>query len=227
VELSVDGGATWLPAEGTSEWRLESWTPESTGRVILLSRAVDTHGNREVASAGIEVMVVEPPQSVSFWSTDDRPTTSLKSSQPLELGMKFRTTTAGQVTAIRYYHGSLVDTSRHVGHLWSESGELLASVSFAPAASAGWQVAQLNAPVELTAGAMYVVSQFSPTGHYVSTPWYFSQPDTQGVLYAPSDDESGGNGVFATGGQQGHFPSKSGRGTNYWVDVVFQYTPES
>jgi hypothetical protein len=47
VEVSVDGGTTWHPADGTTAWRYR-WTtvaPPPAGSV--LSRAVDDSGNLE------------------------------------------------------------------------------------------------------------------------------------------------------------------------------------
>ena len=44
-----------------------------------------------------------------------------------EVGVKFRADVAGQVTAIRFYKGT-GNTGTHVGHLWSATGTLLATV---------------------------------------------------------------------------------------------------
>jgi Bacterial Ig domain len=44
VEMSVDGGASWHPADGRESWRY-TFTPTSTGQPAILSRAADDSGN--------------------------------------------------------------------------------------------------------------------------------------------------------------------------------------
>lgn len=54
VEVSVDGGLTWRPADGRESWRL-AWTPHGTGRTVLRSRAVADDGHLEVPAPGVAV----------------------------------------------------------------------------------------------------------------------------------------------------------------------------
>ena len=56
VEVSVDGGATWHPAEGREAWRYD-WKPERPGTLTVLCRAVDDSGNLETPAAGVTVTV--------------------------------------------------------------------------------------------------------------------------------------------------------------------------
>jgi hypothetical protein len=56
VEVSVDGGATWHPAVGSTNWTY-SWTPAALGTANIRTRAVDDSGNLEVPSAGITVNI--------------------------------------------------------------------------------------------------------------------------------------------------------------------------
>ena len=58
VEVSVDGGATWHPAEGREAWRYE-WKPEGPGSRTILCRAVDDSGNLETPAVGVTVSVSE------------------------------------------------------------------------------------------------------------------------------------------------------------------------
>ena len=51
------------------------------------------------------------------------------SSANYELGAKFTSAIAGHITAIRFWKASR-ETGTHVGHVWSASGQLLASVAF-------------------------------------------------------------------------------------------------
>jgi hypothetical protein len=56
VEVSVNGGASWHPADGLDSWALR-WTPTGNGTVRLLSRAVDDSGAIEVPGVATEVAV--------------------------------------------------------------------------------------------------------------------------------------------------------------------------
>jgi uncharacterized protein DUF4082/Big-like domain-containing protein/molybdenum-dependent oxidoreductase-like protein len=52
VEVSVDGGATWNIATGTSRWEY-LWTPSSPGQVTIKTRAIDNSGNQQDPPAEI------------------------------------------------------------------------------------------------------------------------------------------------------------------------------
>ena len=76
-------------------------------------------------------------------------------------------------------------------------------------------------PVTLAAGTDYVVSYYSPTGQYVADSETFTGAGVQNEPLTADEDRSGApNGVYRAGGSG--FPTDSWRGTNYWVDVVFQ-----
>ena len=56
VEVSVDNGVSWHPANGCEAWSYE-WLPTELGTVILLSRAVDDSGNLEFPEQGVTVTI--------------------------------------------------------------------------------------------------------------------------------------------------------------------------
>jgi hypothetical protein len=56
VEVSTDGGHTWHPATGTTNWTY-TWVPITPGPVTILTRATDDSLNTEVPSAGVTVTV--------------------------------------------------------------------------------------------------------------------------------------------------------------------------
>src|SRR5262245_20036948 len=56
VEVSVDGGATWNLATGTTAWSYD-WTPATPGPATIKSRAVDDSGNVQGPPAEITVTV--------------------------------------------------------------------------------------------------------------------------------------------------------------------------
>src|SRR5258708_2839591 len=59
-------------------------------------------------------------------------------SGPVELGVSFKSDTGGTITAIRFYK-STANTGLHIGHLWSHTGALLATVTFTGETASGWQ----------------------------------------------------------------------------------------
>ncbi len=55
VEVSVDGGKSWHPAEGTDHWRYEWHPPAGSGSATVLSRATDDSLNVETPQKGVTV----------------------------------------------------------------------------------------------------------------------------------------------------------------------------
>jgi hypothetical protein len=64
VEVSVDGGRTWLPAQGTSQWSYV-WTPTAGGTITILSRTIDTSGNIEKDKPGVQVIATGSASSAT------------------------------------------------------------------------------------------------------------------------------------------------------------------
>jgi hypothetical protein len=135
-----------------------------------------------------------------------------------ELGMEFRSAAAGQIQAIRYYKAPS-ETGSHVGRIWSSTGQLLASVSFANETASGWQEQVLTTPLTIQPNTTYVVS-VNVNSHYVATTNGLSTTLTNGNLSAVAD---GSNGVFNE--TPGAFPTQSWNNSNYFRDIVF--TPTS
>jgi hypothetical protein len=158
----------------------------------------------------------------SMWAPTATPTNSLENDgDAVELGVKFRSDIDGVITGVRFYKGGPANGGMHVGHLWTSSGTLLGSVTFASETSSGWQQALFPTPIPITANTTYVVSYFAPQGHYAADLNYFASSGVDnGPLRALSNALAGGNGVYRyapTGG----FPTNTYQSSNYWVDVVF------
>lgn len=141
--------------------------------------------------------------------------------QAVELGMKFRSVVAGQVTGVRYYK-STQNTGTHTATLWSRTGQLLASVTFPSNQNtgSGWKQANFATPVTIQANTTYVVTYHTNTGYYAGDKSYFAIARTRGPLTALADGTDGGNGVYRYGKSRG-FPTKSYAQSNYFVDIVF------
>lgn len=135
----------------------------------------------------------------------------------VELGVRFRASVNGQVTGVRFYK-SAANTGVHTGTLWSPTGQVLATGTFADETAAGWQTLTFAQPVAVRAGLTYTASYRAPNGHYAADGQFFAT-GTAGrtPLVAPTSATVGGNGVFRYGG--GH-PTASFNDTNYWVDVT-------
>src|SRR5215469_8494720 len=179
------------------------------------------------SSSNYWVDVVYSPSSQStIWPSTAIPgTLDTNETQAVELGVKFTSSVSGLINGIRFYKG-VSNTGTHVGNLWSSTGTLLASATFANETASGWQQVNFSNPVAITANTVYVVSYFSPTGDFSVDRNYFA---TAGVnnqpLQAPVDGGAGGaNAVYAYASKS-QFPTTSYSSSNYWVDVVF--TPPS
>jgi hypothetical protein len=132
-----------------------------------------------------------------------------------ELGMKFTSTKAGQIQAIRYYK-SPSEIGTHVGRIWSSTGTLLASVTFTNETASGWQQQALSTPVTIPANTTYVVS-VNTNGYYADTPNGFATAITNGDLTAPV-----GAGVYNE--TISAFPTQVYQNENYFRDIVFAPT---
>ena len=102
---------------------------------------------------------------------------------PLEVGMKFQSSVAGQITALKFYR-SPSDTGSDLLDLWAATGTKLASATFTNTAASGWQTVALSTPVAIAANTTYLVS-YHTTGAYVATDNFFTTDFTSGMLTAP------------------------------------------
>ncbi|MBU7587107.1 MAG: DUF4082 domain-containing protein [Nostoc sp. TH1S01] len=130
-----------------------------------------------------------------------------------ELGMKFRSTQAGQITAIRYWKAPS-ETGTHIGKIWSANGQSLATVTFVNETVSGWQEQVLDAPLNIQANTTYVVS-VNCNSHFPITYDVFANSISNGTLTSVTD---GNNGIF---GVPGSLPTNSYRNSNYFRDIVF------
>jgi hypothetical protein len=150
--------------------------------------------------------------AISLFTTQVPTQTEVTDQRTYELGMAFRSTSAGTISAIRYWK-SASDNGSHTGRLWSASGELLASAVFSGESASGWQQTALSSPLAILANTTYVVS-VNTNSHYVLTNGGLASA----VIRAPLQSEVGGNGRY---GDLGTFPTQSWNDSNYFRDVVF------
>ena len=222
-----DGGSTLRllsvnasDAARTVDFQLPAGVSASQVTVEYENRTVPVDGSGRFtdtfAGLGTHVYSINPtapPATASLFSASATPTAAYTGPGGVEVGVRFRSDVAGTVTALRFYKGAS-STGTHVGHLWSATGQLLATATFTGETASGWQQVSLSAPVAITANTIYVASYFTTSG-YSYTPGGFSSAVDAPPLHAPADT----NGVYRVGNSSG-FPTQSYEARNYFVDVV-------
>ncbi len=223
VELSFDNGATWITATGRESWSY-NWIPNTPGTpVTIISRAIDDSGNIGAASTGITLNVVQRVCPCSIWNDTIIPTNSSNDGQPIEVGVKFESSEDGYITGLRFYKNA-ANTGTHTGHLWTSAGVQLAEATFVSETASGWQEVYFSTPVQITANTTYVASYHSPSGEYSYADAYFATAYNSAPLRALANGEDGPNGVYNYGASS--FPTQTFQSSNYWVDVIFDSTPQ-
>jgi hypothetical protein len=219
VEVSVDG-STWHPATtGRENWTYR-WTPATQGNTTLRVRAVDDSGNLGQASS-VTVSVGGRACPCFIFDPSDTPASFANDGPAIEVGERFRPDESGYISALRYLKGPGW-TGTRTGHLWSNTGTLLATAIFSEESASGWQQAELSQPVAVTAGTTYVVSYLSSSGDYAATQNAFLATVDAPPLHMPADTVGAPNGVYKYGGG---FPDTGSAASNYWADVVFRRAP--
>lgn len=214
---AVGGTTTWDGTSNTATFKPTASLAQGVTFTATVSGATD--------SAGAVMTPVSWPFSTYacpcslFPATATPALISSGDASAVELGLKFKSDAAGSVTGVRFYKATN-NTGTHTGHLWSASGTLLTSVTFANETASGWQTATFSTPVSISANTIFVVSYHTDAGNYSKDQSFFA---TSGYdanpLHAPSDAAAGGNGVYVYGASA--FPTNTYFATNYWVDVVF------
>ncbi len=138
----------------------------------------------------------------------------------VELGVKFSSKVAGNITGIRFYKAS-TNTGTHIGSIWSTDGTLLASATFTGESASGWQQVNFSSPVPIAANTTYVAAYLAPNGHYSDTPAAFASAGVSNPPLAALANGVSADGVYAYSAIS-TFPSNSYNATNYWVDVNFE-----
>ena len=220
IEVSTDGGTTWHPATGTINWSY-TWSAVGPGTHVIEARATDDSVNLQTTPATVSVNVNGTTGASLFAVSNTPAQTNLNDGRAIELGVKFTSSSAGQITALKFYRSS-GDTGTDLLDLWSSTGTKLASATFSNTTATGWQTVTLATPVSIAANTTYVAS-YHTNGTYVATSNFFTNSLTSGPLTAPSSASSGGNGVYSYGGTStaGIFPTSSFSASNYYADVVF------
>lgn len=139
----------------------------------------------------------------------------------IEVGMKFISSVNGTVSGIKFYK-STGNIGTHTVQLYNYYGAPLSTVVCEAETDSGWQTVIFPTPVPIIAGQMYVAACHSSLGNYSAELYGLKKAITNGPLTALADSAQGLNGVFRYT-EILDFPIFGFEGSNYWVDVLFNY----
>src|SRR5450432_3106639 len=183
------------------------------------------NGGSSLSQVTITVNPVAPPSTsifttqvpVAVTDNDHQATTGQ------ELGLRFRSSTAGFITGVRFYK-TAGNAGTHTGELYSNAGTRLAQAAFSGETATGWQTVMFSSPVAITANTTYVAAYFSSLGNYVEDNGYFATTGvTNGNMTALKDGLDGCNGPYQYTAAPA-FPNSCYKSANYWVDPLFSTT---
>ena len=103
----------------------------------------------------------------------------------VEVGVRFRASRSGYISAIRYYKSAL-NTGQHIGTVWNSSGQALGQALFVNEGVTGWQQANFSPAIPVVADTLYTASYFAPSGHYSSDLAFFDATKDSPPLQAPA-----------------------------------------
>ncbi len=153
---------------------------------------------------------------VSLYNDSDQPVVlDTADPGPVTVGVRFASSVAGTVDAIRFYKGPN-NTGTHLGALWRVSdGLMLGTVTFTGESTSGWQTAQFSSPIPIDAATEYVASYTAPVGRYSATIGGFTGLVVKrDPLYTDVD-----SGMYTYLAAPAYPVGRSS--TSYYVDVVF------
>ena len=206
-------------------------TPTTAATSNFTVQVLDSANPAAAVTKALSITITTTPTNLTIWPSTQVPgLVDGGADSPVELGVKFRSDVAGNITGIRFYKAS-TNTGSHMGNLWScsntacSAGTLLATATFTGESGSGWQQVSFPSPVAITANTVYVASYHADNGHYSADLNYFASTGVDNApLHALANGVSGGNGVYAYGTTSA-FPTQTYNTSNYWVDVVFNPGP--
>jgi hypothetical protein len=215
----------------------------TTGNVIVKANGTNSTGTFQVQNAAgqtalsvntitntvsagtvsIKPITTEVSTDVSLWNNATTPATiDGGETSGAEVGIKFTTSQAGIVKSVKFYK-SANNSGTHTGNIWTTSGTNLGFVQFTNETASGWQQATFATPVRVEANTTYIVSYYSPQGHFSTNSNYFAASSyTNGPLTALQNGTNGPNAVFSYSSKSIFPEYDTGSSLNPWVDVVFQ-----
>jgi len=129
-----------------------------------------------------------------------------------EQGIEFSSLVDGQIEGIRYWKAAEEPAGGHVGRIWNVATQTqIASAQFTNETAEGWQTAQLQTPLQITAGVRYMVT-YNVHRFVKKRQLALSHPVTSGPLIGYGSWFSKPDGTFPT----------SGSVSNLFADIIFR-----
>ena len=166
-----------------------------------------------VAFVAIAQSATAAPAGYPIFADTAKPSQAAdQETRAVELGVKFRSSSDGYITALRYYRMAGSTASNRLT-LWSSGGAVLARATPFSATTSGWQTAALAVPVTIKANSEYVASYTAPGGKYAADQGMLSASKT---ITTRALTASAGVYSYSLG-----FPRQSYASSNYYADVLF------
>lgn len=228
--VTLDGSAStgaitsylWTQISGPNTASIATPTTITTNVTGLIGGAYvfQLSVNAGASTSQVTINVNGAPPSIFSVFGNTIPAGPAANDAQVELGMKFRASINGVVTAIRFYKFANM-TGTHTGELYSyPAGVRLAQVVFAGETASGWQTMNLSSPVAVAANTTYVVAYFNALGTYYANSTGFNSAVVNAPLTGLANGTDGPNGVF-TYSSVPIYPVSNFQASNYYVDVVF------
>ena len=180
---------------------------------------------KEQSSATPPVTPPPPPPEIVIAVTDSIFTNQIPAGKTgndsmggIELGLKFRSTAAGNIVGVKFYK-TPGNIGRHTGELYSSDKTLLASQVFTNETDSGWQTVIFATPVPIVANTTYIAAYHSSLGNYVATALGLKTEISNAPLTALADSTDGINGLYKYTTIPA-LPDSGYMSSNYWVDVL-------
>ena len=201
--------------------------PGLAGSATIEARAVDDSGNLDTPAIGSPHRRHRRTCPCAIWGDSVHPRSPMQTTRvrwrSASSSAPTKTATSPACASTRA-RATPARTSAVCGR---RRGTLLANATFTGETASGWQEVLLPSPVRdhrrhhlrrLLPHARRPLRRRRPTTSHdrVDAP----------PLHALADGEAGGNGVYRYGAA-GSFPNETFNATNYWVDVVFDNTPDT
>ncbi len=218
VTGTANTAVTWLLSPNLGTMTGNSYTAPST--IVSAQTVTLTATSVADTSAKDTATITLKPADATIFPASSAPWSCSGSGAGTELGLKFRSETAGLIRGIRFYKSS-VDYTAHTGTLWTTAGAVLATGSFTGETASGWQQMLFATPVPIAANITYVAS-YHTNSWYCATVYAFTGAGVDNPpLHALQNGVDGPNSVYATSPSGGVMPAQPSTGSNYWVDVLF------
>lgn len=173
-----------------------------------------------------------PTEGDTLFEATSGPASDNPNANPICLGVELHLTAPGSAIGMRYWRATAAMPANPTGRLYKVSDQSAvpgSDVTFDAGDTVGeWIEALFSAPIPLTELTEdYIPMVRMPNGQYAATTSYFdSGPGatgiTSGILRAENFTDitppTPGQGCFKEGAMG--FPTNSGNGTNYWVDLI-------